>query len=311
MLDKIQLNLFSSKYSVKKNFLSSSEIVKFKEDLWDELKLIHSDYFSSISFDEFFKDKLSRKNSIMRILAFRYMNKKRFSTLMKKTNKDVLINPLFYIFMANRDFYKSDLDKNSILDTQFHYDFPYKIYSTTYWIALEDLNRDTGSLCFSKNDKLTELFVPDETYRNKYNFEKYLLSSKKLDPIISNNTVFLDVEKGSAVVWGSDVLHGASKPLKTNKTRISFNFRTIEKEHLYLSNVKNIRFIEDFNNNIDLFNFLNLMNMGDYKFCERAIKNDSSFHKYKSHFQDIQNNEYKNLIKSNAEVRWQDEYSFV
>jgi hypothetical protein len=213
--------------------------------------------------------------------------------------------------MANREFYKSELDKNSLLDTQFHYDFPFKIYSTTYWMALEDTNRDTGTLCFSNNKELTKLFLTDENYRNKYNFDKYLKSSYKLDPIINKDAVFLNVDKGSAVFWGSDVLHGASKPLKNDKTRVSFNFRVIEKKHLYLSDIKTIKFIEDFNKNIDLFNFLNLMNLGDYKFCYRAIKNNKSYHKYESHFKDIQDQKYINLIKSNSEVRWQDEYKFI
>ena len=153
--------------------------------------------------------------------------------------------------------------------------------------------------------------LPDKNFGNKYNIDKYFKNSKKLDGLIRKHSDFVKVKSGSAISWSSDVLHGATKSLNENKTRISFNFRLISKKHLYLSKPETIRFIEEFNKNIDEFNFLNLLNIGDYKFCMRAIKKNSKLKKFQSYFNSLNFKNSNSFQKSNSFLRYQDEYQFI
>ena len=81
---------------------------------------------------------------------------------------------------------------------------------------------------------------------------------------------------------------------------------------MYLSEPNIIKFVEDFNNDIDMHNFLNLIYMGDYKFCERQFKR-GKFLKFKPYVKNLKTKKYLTWIKSRPfyHIRWQDEYSFV
>ena len=53
------------------------------------------------------------------------------------------------------------------------------------------------------------------------------------------------------------------------------------------------------------------MYIGDYKYCERVIKKNRKFKKFKNYFKNLKSKKYKNLIKSKTFLRWQQEYPFV
>jgi len=311
MLKKIKLNLYSKKYKVIENFFSKKETLYLRKSFYRVMHSMHKDYFSKLSFENFFKNKIERQNVLMRAMAFRFLDEKKMLMLKRKIDNDALINPLFYVLISNKSFYKSEADRRSLLDTQYHYDFPYKLYATTYWFSLDDIDEKTGCLCFPNSNKLIKKFLPDKNFRNKYNIDKYFKNSKKLDGLIRKHSDFVKVKSGSAISWSSDVLHGATKSLNENKTRISFNFRLISKKHLYLSKPETIRFIEEFNKNIDEFNFLNLLNIGDYKFCMRAIKKNSKLKKFQSYFNSLNFKNSNSFQKSNSFLRYQDEYQFI
>ena len=73
----------------------------------------------------------------------------------------------------------------------------------------------------------------------------------------SVTTQKIRLEPGSAVKWSSEVCHGATRAEESGTLRITFNFRTILKKHLYMSQPNIIKFVEDFNNDVDIYNFLN------------------------------------------------------
>jgi len=311
MLEKIKLNLYSNKYKVVPNFLNGNEIKDFSDSLYKEIHSLHKDYYSNINFYSFFNKMFITQNRLMRALCYRFLDKKKFIKLQKKIPKDVYINPLFYVFVINKKFFSSKLEKKAIMDTQYHYDFPYSLYSNTYWIPLQDVNNETGTLCFPKTKKLISKFIPYKNYKNRYNLDKYYKNASKLDPLIKKDSNTLLLKSGSAVLWGSDVCHGALRAKKPGTTRISFNFRTISKKVLYLSNIRTIKFVEDFNKDIDTSNFLNLMHLGDYKYCEGEIKKNKKLYKFKNYLKELKSKKYKNLIKTKSFLRWQEEYPFV
>lgn len=311
MLKKIKLNLYSNKYKVIPNFLSAHEIKNFSDSLYNEIYSLHKDYYSHISFHNFFNKMFVTQNRLMRALCYRFLDKNKLGKLKNKISEDVYINPLFYVFVINKKFFSSKLEKKAVMDTQYHYDFPYSLYANTYWIPLQDVNQETGTLCFPKTKKLISKFIPYKNYKNRYNLDRYYKNASKLDPLIKKDSDKLFLKAGSAVLWGSDVCHGALRAKKPGTTRVSFNFRTISKKVLYLSNIKTIKFVEDFNNDIDTFNFLNLMYIGDYKYCEREMKKNKKLLKFKNSLKELKSKKYKNLIKTKSFLRWQEEYSFV
>lgn len=311
MLTKIKLNLYNMNYKILKDFLKKEELNFFKKSLYTEIHSLHKDYYSRMNFNDFFNKMFTTQNRLMRALSYRFLNKNKFIKLKNKINENIFINPLFYVFVINKNFFKSELEKKALLDTQFHYDFPFSLYSNTYWVALDDVNEDTGTLCFPKTRRLITKFLPYKNFKNRYNLDKYYKNASKLDPLVRKDAVKLSLKAGSAVLWGSDICHGASRAKKFGLRRISFNFRTISKKILYLSNAKTIRFVEEFNENIDTFNFLNLLYIGDYKYCERSMKNNRQLSKYKNYLNYLKSNKYKNLIKSSSFLRWQEEYSFT
>ena len=311
MLKKIKMNLYSKKYKVIPNFLANREVKFFYNSLYKEIHSLHKDYYSNTSFKTFFDSMFTTQNRLMRALCYRFLNGDKFIKIKKKLDKNVYINPLFYVFVINKKNFNSKLGKKALMDTQYHYDFPYSLYANTYWVALQDVNDETGTLCFPKTKRLISKFIPYRNFKNRYNLDKYYKNAKKLDPLIERESNKVSLKSGSAVLWGSDVCHGAFRAKKPGSPRISFDFRTITKKVLHLSDVKTIRLVEEFNKDVDTFNFLNLMYIGDYKYCERAIKKNKKLKKYKNYFKNLKSKKYKNLIKSKIFLRWQQEYPFV
>ena len=131
-------------YKILKDFLKKEELNFFKKSLYTEIHSLHKDYYSRMNFNDFFNKMFTTQNRLMRALSYRFLNKNKFIKLKNKINENIFINPLFYVFVINKNFFKSELEKKALLDTQFHYDFPFSLYSNTYWVALDDVNEDTG-----------------------------------------------------------------------------------------------------------------------------------------------------------------------
>ncbi len=312
MLNKIKLNLYSNNYKVEKNFLNKSEVNYFYKSIRKEIKSIQKDYFPYMDFNRYFNTMYQLENRLSRILSYRVLNSEKFKKIKKKIDKNSFINPLFYIHVFKK---KKLNSKKSLpfLDTLLHYDFPYKLYANTYWVGLLPANEKTGTICFPKTKKLISKFLPNKKFINKYNAEKYIQNHKKLDPLIKKDINKISLDPGSAVRWSSEVCHGATRAEHGDSLRITFNFRTILKKHLYMSEPNIIKFVEDFNNDVDIYNFLNLANLGDYKFCERMIKKNKRFIKFKNYLNGLNKKKCDNLIKSNPlkTPNWREEYSFT
>ncbi len=312
MLDKIKLNLYSNKYRVVDNFLNNREINFFYDSIKKEIRSLQKDYFPHLSYNNYFNSMFQLENRLSRILSYRVLTNEKFIKIKSKISSDSLINPLFYIhvFKKKNNSSKSNLP---VLDTLLHYDFPYKLYANTYWIGLLPANEKTGTICFPRTKKLISKFLPNKKFINKYNAEKYIKNHKKLDPLIKKDIKKIRLNAGSAVIWSSDVCHGATRAEEKGTLRVTLNFRTIKKKHLYMSEPNVIRFVEDFNKDIDSYNFLNLMTLGDYKQCSRLIKKNKKLHRFKFNLSNLNKKKCNYLIKSNPmeTPNWREEYSFI
>ena len=312
MLNKLKLNLYSNKYKVINNFFNKKEVNYFYESINKEIKSLQKDYFSHMDFKKYFNTMYQFENRLSRILSYRVLDSKKFEKIRKKIDNNSLINPLFYIHVFKKKNTKSK-KSHPLLDTLLHYDFPYKLYANTYWVGLLPANEKTGTICFPKTKRLISKFLPNKNFINKYNAEKYIKNHKKLDPFIKKDIQKIRLEPGSAVKWSSEVCHGATRAEESGTLRITFNFRTILKKHLYMSQPNIIKFVEDFNNDVDIYNFLNLMNLGDYKHCARLVKKNKRLSKFKNYLNSLNKKKCNNLIRSKPleTPNWREEYSFT
>lgn len=312
MLNKIKLNLYSNKYKIEKNFLSKSDVNYFYGSIKKEIRSIQKDYFSHMNYNDYFNTMYQLENRLSRILSYRVLDSEKFRKIRKKIDNNSLINPLFYIHV----FKKKDTKSNKelpLLDTLLHYDFPYKLYSNTYWVGLLPADEKTGTICFPQTRRLISKFLPNKKFINKYNADKYIKNHKKLDPLIKRDIKRIKLDAGSAVRWSSEVCHGATRAEESGTLRITFNFRTILKKHLYMSEPNIIKFVEDFNNDEDIYNFLNLMTLGDYKHCARLIKKNKRFLKFQNYLNSLNKKKCDSLIRSKPleTPNWREEYSFT
>ena len=145
-----------------------------------------------------FTDEQSR---LMRALSYRFLNKNKFIKLKKKINQNVFINPMFYVYVIKKNFFKSELEKKALLDSQFHYDFPFSVYANTYWVALNDVNEETGTLCFPKTRRLISKFLPYKNFKNRYNIDKYYKNASTLDPLVRKDAVKLSLKGSNTAIF--------------------------------------------------------------------------------------------------------------
>lgn len=103
--------------------------------------------------------------------------------------------------------------------------FPEK-YMCGIWVALEDVDEENGPLFYyPKSHKLPEVKFQHvrktsgyATWNNYSEYERYMEEYVK---VIDQNKFIFKAKKGDVLIWSSNVIHGGSKIIDDNRTRLS------------------------------------------------------------------------------------------
>jgi len=117
-----------------------------------------------------------------------------------------------------------------------------ELYLAGVWFALEKVNNNNGPLnVVPKSHKLEivdftdlNLSVPQTTKDLKKNYTIYEDYLKKLIKVKKLKVKKLTIEKGDAIIWAANLMHGGSKIKKNNSTRYS------QVVHYHFNNLKKI-----------------------------------------------------------------------
>jgi hypothetical protein len=269
---------------------------------------IYNDYFSKISRNIFNTKYLDSESVVSKCIAYRFAEPEVLNNIFSKTLqkfkynlKDYCLHPIFYV---RKSFYNNNNKSNSILETQPHYDNSYSVFANTCWLALANVNKNTGGLCFFKNDKNIErLFKMPFKERNKYNFEKYYSDANKIDKIIKKKIIFNNLKKGGVCIFDSKKLHGGIRG--KNSIRMSFDFRFYHKNQLIKTSAKNRKILNFFRENHAYSNAKHLFILGDKIGSEYYIK------KYNLDKQMVESTAPRKNLKKDLKMHWSDEYAWL
>lgn len=195
-----------------------AELLKRAEDTLAE---IHDDYFSQKSFEAFRVEHMGHESLVMKLVAYRFFSMdiaKRLRDLLDLP--DMLIHPVFYLRFSYPGTYYSEKQRGAFLDSQPHYDTSYGLNARTYWLALEDIDEETGGLCSFSSQEILNHFPSGE--KNRYNLDKYWDAASEIDPMLRLGTVAPSIRAGDILTFDSNMLHGATKP--QSRRRISLDF---------------------------------------------------------------------------------------
>jgi hypothetical protein len=240
------------------------------------LRELHADYFESIPFEEFCAGHLGHTSIAAKLLAYRFFTTSIFlrlrAALMPTVREiygedEVLLQPYFYLRYSFPEMAQSELHRRALLDTQPHYDRALGIRAMSFWLALVDIDEESGGLCCFSGSQAAELFPYNG--RNRYNYDAYLEAASALDPQIKSSIVQPAVRAGNMLTFDSDLLHAATKP-KT-RWRISADFRLVARSAVERSDAAVQRQLDAFNRSPSLCNAGNLILFGDFRGASRQL----------------------------------------
>jgi len=289
------------------NLFTHEEIDVLAQRLMEVIQSIKSDYFNTISMEQFYQEYIFHESVVMKCVAMRFATEELWNKLKHKIDQEgegidksqpVYFHPIFYARFSSAEY---KLESSVFLDSQPHYDRAFGLYAFSYWLALKQANKASGGLCFfSENHKVNDEFTVDWSQKNKYNYDLYVDSFSRLDPFIKESCIHPDLDAGQAYQFDSNILHAATKPISDD--RLSFDFRFFQKCSLESLDDNVRRIIENFNKNINLSNALNLIVMGDIKGALRLAGDAKQY-------LDVVKPKY-DINKSYQKFSWQDEYSW-
>jgi len=268
---------------------------------------IFLDFFRQSQYETFELEHLYHEAVVMKAAAYRFakpdvMNKL-FTAAVQALGycaDDFLIHPVFYLRQSKP---RGESPNGALLDSQPHYDRSFGAHAESFWLALEDANRETGGLCFFCGPA-EELFKIEWGESNRFNYDGYVLNSKAIDPLIKDHIIHPSLPAGFAYHFDSDTLHAATKP--ESAARLSFDFRIVRKSVVSTLDERSKLIIYKFNDNIALSNAKNLKILGD----------DLGVADLVNYF-DLDREEIKNIpsqfsiTKPFGKVAWRSEYSWI
>tara|TARA_B100001250_G_C19783342_1_gene782935 strand:- start:761 stop:1537 length:777 start_codon:yes stop_codon:yes gene_type:complete len=240
------------KNKLKKEFLEKGYCVfNIKNDkLIDK---VNSDINNLISGKKF---KTNSKKIFSYTQSPRIVESYKFSKNCKKLIKNLKISNFIYYIFGEKPFAFSSINFLKSAQQPLHGDYahfgtipPLKIVGA--WIALEDINRDSGPLQIvpkSQNLNIYNFFennkkIPsslNDIKRNYSKYEKWVLKEIKknnLKPIAPK------MKKGDCILWAANTLHGSpncKNPTLTRKSlAIHYTFKSVKSHFIpYFSNPK-------------------------------------------------------------------------
>ena len=284
------------------------------------LRGIYEDYFEDKSFDEFIRDHLGHTSVVMKIANYRFTTGDMFLQLKDCLQphaervfgvSELLIHPISYLRFSFPGIYYSDEHKVAFLDSQPHYDRSYGIEAFTFWLALDDIDDESGGLCSFSGPETLEYFPLEG--QNRFSYKGYWDAAKDIDPMIRRETITYPVRPGDVLTFDSTVLHGGTKP--RTRRRVSFDFRLVPVANLKEAPASVLRIFDEVNTRLDLCNANNLILIGDFIGASRILDQRES---------GTSNRELMavasalrcrppdpSVVQEHAEMAWRNEYGWL
>ena len=116
--------------------------------------------------------------------------------------------------------------KSQFFESEPHRDLSHGVYQHTFWLAINDIDSESGGACFfKKSSEIEREFTAKLGDKNKYHYDGYVQDSYRIDKLMRSNLVRAKLKPGQAYRFDSSVLHAGVKP--TTRIRKSFDFRII------------------------------------------------------------------------------------
>jgi Phytanoyl-CoA dioxygenase (PhyH) len=269
---------------------------------------IRDDYFPTLPDDTFRRDHLAHTSLVMKIAAYRFLDNEIAATLRTAVEDrareiygagKLVYHPVFYLRMSFPGIYHSRLDRTAFMDSQPHYDRAYGVHAFSFWLALNEIDEESGGLATFVDPGVERLF--EVAGRNRYSATTYLQAAALIDPHLRNATKTWSAAAGDVLTFDSTVLHGATKP-KTRR-RISFDFRLAPVETVAAAASEHQRIFAAVNANLTLSNARNLAMLGDIVGARR-IFDGLGIAAPPMRFS-------PKIVEPLAEMRWQEEYAYL
>jgi hypothetical protein len=209
-----------------KNAIPADFVTELRDRAEATLREVHQDYFPQKSFGAFRMEHLGHESLVMKLVAYRFFTMDIANRLRALVGPEMLIHPVFYLRFSYPDIHYSEKQRAAFLDSQPHYDTSYGLDAQTFWLALDDVDEETGGLCSFSTQEIHDHFPSGET--NRYNLDRYWDAAADLDPMLRLGTVAPAIAAGDILTFDSSMLHGATKPI--TRKRISLDFRLIPQD---------------------------------------------------------------------------------
>lgn len=283
----------------------TGELCARAESVLDGIK---RDYFTDTPTSTFQECHLGHTSLVMKIAAYRFLTHELFVELRDAVRPaaqrlygidELVFHPIFYLRVSYPGVAYSDLHASAFMDSQPHFDRSFGLDAYSFWVALDDVDEESGGLASFNGGNVEELFWSNG--RNRYDYERYLQAAGELDPLLQETAETYSIDAGDVLTFDSDALHGATKP--RSRRRLSFDFRLTTPSEVGAATPQTQHIFEQFNENVTLSNAMNLHWIGD-TFGAKRILDGLGITK-------ILDEPSERIRAPGALMRWQDEYAYL
>lgn len=217
---------------ILEKLIPSQRILAVREILESELDMLWKEYMPEISKQCFLNQYIFPDSKYLALLSSRVVALGAAELLVsddmqarieKVFGKCRIVPNFFFVRVA---FVKGTSDSKAkvknVVTTPLHYD-NYGVDTVTGWIPLQDIDFQTGGLCWTVDEKLIEMTgagMSPADMHSKSSDDEFMAT---YIPLLENNLRQVRCSSGDVVFFDRNLLHGATLPMA--KDRYSLDFR--------------------------------------------------------------------------------------